>query len=319
MTTPELGKLEPVPVRKVWGLEADFTTWLADNLRLLGEVLDMDMELIEKESSLRGAGTVDILAKDKGNDAKVIIENQLEYSNDDHFARLIGYAASRDARILIWVANGFSNWHIHMLDWLNEENGINAYGVVVSAWRVVGSYAPFFEVVAAPERQGNLVSPQSRRYDPYDAFYQPLVDALSGKGIIRIPRGRRGGWYSKWRAFETGYNDIFYGLSVDDDGAASAFLQIETENRQMVFDALGEYRDQIANDIVESQVQWYTYDNCLNIGVEMDTAMTPPIDASGKDGGTRTWMRVNLVKLRNAIQPHLDNIMSELQSDEASS
>ena len=39
MTTPELGKLEPVPVRKVWGLEADFTTWLADNLRLLGEVL----------------------------------------------------------------------------------------------------------------------------------------------------------------------------------------------------------------------------------------------------------------------------------------
>ena len=59
MTTPKLGKLELVPLRKVWAHEErNFTPWLAENLHLLSEVVDMDLELIEVESILRAAGRV---------------------------------------------------------------------------------------------------------------------------------------------------------------------------------------------------------------------------------------------------------------------
>jgi hypothetical protein len=36
-----VGKMERVPLREVWKKEAkDFTTWLFDNLEILGEELD---------------------------------------------------------------------------------------------------------------------------------------------------------------------------------------------------------------------------------------------------------------------------------------
>ena len=143
MTIPELGKLESVRPRAIWPHEErDFTPWLAQNLHLLNESLDLDLELIDTESHLTGAGRVDILAKDNDRDALVIIENQLDSSDDDHFARLIGYAASREARILIWVTGGFYEWHRRMLDWLNAADGIDAYGVEVSAWRIGAALAP---------------------------------------------------------------------------------------------------------------------------------------------------------------------------------
>ena len=108
MDTRNLRPLESVPVREIWPLEErDFTPWLAENLQLLGEVLDMRLELVQKEQPQRDAGQVDILAREVETGRAVVIENQLEWSDDDHFARLIGYAASRDADFAVWVATGF--------------------------------------------------------------------------------------------------------------------------------------------------------------------------------------------------------------------
>ena len=46
MSSPDLGTLELVDVRKVWNHEErDFTPWLADNLLRLSAVLDMKLEL----------------------------------------------------------------------------------------------------------------------------------------------------------------------------------------------------------------------------------------------------------------------------------
>ena len=73
-----------------------------DNLYLLGQLLELKLELLQVEAELPDAGRVDILAQDMTSGTTIVIENQLEYSDDDHFARLMGYAASHDAGILIW-------------------------------------------------------------------------------------------------------------------------------------------------------------------------------------------------------------------------
>jgi RecB family endonuclease NucS len=74
-----IARLEAVPLRRLWPNEAyDFTTWLAENLDLLGETLDMEFSLLEREASA-GTFSADILAKDASGNP-VVIENQLEHT-----------------------------------------------------------------------------------------------------------------------------------------------------------------------------------------------------------------------------------------------
>ena len=81
MATRDLGTLEQVPVREIWPHEENnFTPWLADNLHLLGQILELKLELLQVEAEMPDAGRVDILAKDMTSGATVVIENQLEYS-----------------------------------------------------------------------------------------------------------------------------------------------------------------------------------------------------------------------------------------------
>ena len=67
MTTPKSTKAERVEVRCVWPLEADFTTWLADNMDLLSNVVSLQLQLVQEETWLTGwsewTGRADILAK----------------------------------------------------------------------------------------------------------------------------------------------------------------------------------------------------------------------------------------------------------------
>ena len=87
----QLGKLTRLDLREYWVMEAkEFTPWLAhpDNLELLGESINIDLELVATESSV-GPFRTDILAREAGTDDKVIIANQLERTNYDHLGKLI--------------------------------------------------------------------------------------------------------------------------------------------------------------------------------------------------------------------------------------
>ena len=102
---PEINALKPVSLRDVWADEArDFTPWLAEHLHLLGVELNLALELVAVEATLPEAGRVDIIAQQVSTMAKVVIENQLEVSDDSHCLRLLGYAANADANILV-------GWH----------------------------------------------------------------------------------------------------------------------------------------------------------------------------------------------------------------
>ena len=65
----KLGKMIRITdLRSVWPHEAnDFTKWLAqeENLTLLGDAIDIELELEERESSV-GSFNVDIFAKEVG-------------------------------------------------------------------------------------------------------------------------------------------------------------------------------------------------------------------------------------------------------------
>jgi hypothetical protein len=101
------GKLECVDVRTCWLDEArDFTPWLAtpEGIALLSDSIGMELTVENTEVPV-GPYAADILARDLTTDAYVVIENQLEKTDHDHFGKALTYAAVLGASTVIWIAS----------------------------------------------------------------------------------------------------------------------------------------------------------------------------------------------------------------------
>ena len=179
----EIHELQPVDLLEAWPHEAhNFTPWLAERLHLLGKEVNLSLELERIEAQLGAAGRVDILAKQAGSGATVVIENQLDKSDDEHLLALLGYAASAEADIVIWVAEDFSPYHRSIVAWLNRSDSINVYAVKVLAYRVGDALiADFRLAVGLQKSQTSSAAVGSPTW--YADFYRPLGEQLRRSGL----------------------------------------------------------------------------------------------------------------------------------------
>ena len=151
----DLGDLSLVDARSIWAHEAaDFTPWLAqeENIDRLGLVLGMELEVENTEVAV-GPYSADILARDTGSGAYVVIENQLEKINHDHLGKAITYAAALDAGTVVWIAADFTEEHRRAIDWLNNNStgDVGFFGVQLEVWQIDSSKpAARFNVVSRP-------------------------------------------------------------------------------------------------------------------------------------------------------------------------
>jgi hypothetical protein len=154
-TSPTLGRLEQVDLRKVWQNEAgQFTPWLAqvDNIALLADTLGLELEVEAQEKGV-GPFRADFVCRDTSDGTLVLIENQLERTDHTHLGQLMTYAAGLDAVTIVWIAERFTDEHRAALDWLNEITGekVGFFGLEVELWRIGNSpVAPKFNIVSRP-------------------------------------------------------------------------------------------------------------------------------------------------------------------------
>lgn len=171
--TPLLGRLERLDLRNIWASEAsDFTPWLArpENLSLLGETLGLELELEAQEKAV-GPFRADILCKDIGRDAWVLVENQLERTDHLHLGQLLTYASGLDAVTIVWVAARFTDEHRSTLDWLNRitDESFRFFGLEVELWRIGSSpAAPKFNIISQPNDWSRSVAQAARAIDEAD-------------------------------------------------------------------------------------------------------------------------------------------------------
>ena len=196
MSSYDLGKLVKIELRDIWTSESShFTPWLAreENLLTLGETLGLELELEAQEKTV-GPFRADILCKDIGTNAWVLIENQLERTDHSHLGQLLTYASGLEAETIVWIAARFTDEHRSTLDWLNRitEEKFRFFGVEVELWRIGQSpAAPRFNIVAKPNNWNKLVSQAARAIDQTEltgtkalqqAYWGALGTVLMAKG-----------------------------------------------------------------------------------------------------------------------------------------
>ena len=163
MNETRLGKLEKINLKTVWDTEAQhFTPWLAqeDNLALLGETINLDLELEATEENV-GPFRADILCKDTKDGSWVLIENQIGKTDHNHLGQLLTYAAGLNAVTIVWIAAPFTDEHRAALDWLNEitDEEFRFFGLEIELWRIGGSpAAPKFNIISKPNDWTKSVS-----------------------------------------------------------------------------------------------------------------------------------------------------------------
>lgn len=202
---PGLGHLEHISPREAWQNEPrDFTPWLLANASYLEEALGIEVELAANEHPV-GAFSLDLIGRDRSNDARLIVENQLEATDHTHLGQIITYAAGTDASTIVWIATDFRDEHRQALDWLNENTGedLRFFGLRLALVRIGDSpLAPVFEMAAQPNDWQKTVRAATRqpneRGAQYQAFWERFLARLRAEHPTwsRARKGPMSSWFS---------------------------------------------------------------------------------------------------------------------------
>jgi len=268
MTGEPLGRLERVDLRAIWISEStDFTPWLAlpENLSVLGESLGIDLELEAREKPV-GPFRADILCKDIGTDAWVLIENQLERTDHAHLGQLLTYASGLDAVTIVWIANRFTEEHRSTLDWLNRitDEHFRFFGLEVELWRIGDSLAaPKFNVVSKPNNWSRSVAQAARAIEDGELsdtrvlqreYWAEMDKVLAAKGGA-IGGGRKAQPQS-WMAYPIGRSKFNLGaVMIRPKRQVRAELYISGDNAKAYFNLLRAHRDAVHAEL-GYQLDW---------------------------------------------------------------
>lgn len=320
MTNTQLGRIEEVPLREVWPNEAgDFTPWLAEHLDLLGEVLHLDLKLVEAEAGV-GRFVADIVAD--VDEATVVIENQLERTDHSHLGQLLTYAAGLNARVLIWITPRFSNEHRDALDWLNRWTpaDVQVYGVEARAIRIGDSVpAPEFKPVVVPEGWSPRAGTRRQAVRSEDAarrngFFQSLIDEARQRGLTRKVTTET----VQYQSFvcPVARKGINYFAELRPGGGVMVNLQIATRDATLndrIIKALGESRQEIEAEM-GFEPEWISPNGRTRafISISSDGSID---DSEERQAEVRTWLLDTLAAMKSALDPRLQQIVADLDAE----
>ncbi len=305
-----VGKMERVPLREVWKKEAkDFTSWLYENLEILGEELDLDLTQDEKEKSV-GSFAADITAED-GSGRKVLIENQLEKTDHVHLGQILTYISNLEAKIAIWISSDPREEHMRAMEWLNESGGgVMFYLVKVEAYRIGASEpAAKFTVVTGPSEKTEIVGEEKKeeaeRHRLRYGFWKSLLEKSKQKtqlhanispgtaNWIGAGSGKRGLGFNYAVTFKYGQAELYI-----DRGKESG-----DENKK-IFDELYSRRSEIEKDFGDKLV-WDRLDDrrACRISKRFDYA---GLNDSAKWSKLHDDMIDAMIRLEKALRKHIN-------------
>lgn len=235
-----LGKISYIEdLRTIWKHEEkEFTPWLADNISLLGEALNIDLEVISTEHDV-GAFSLDILAKDTSNGNIIAVENQLEITDHSHLGQIITYASGVDAKTVIWISKEVWEEHRKAIDWLNQitNEEMSFFAVEIQLIQIdTSSPAPFFRVKASPndwskeqKAKVNSSAGVTNKQEYFHNFFTDLLKLVNKElpGITNFKKIV----YVAWKSFPSGISGCVLIIAFRSGNRISCELYIDSGNK----------------------------------------------------------------------------------------
>ena len=157
-----------IPLSSIYTKEEDFSADLADNL----EALSVGSFEDPKTESNVGTRRADIVAV--GEDGILVIENQFDKADWDHWGRLEAYARLKKADVAILVAEDFEELMIVTCNLRNEDSKIDWYLIQAQA---NGHKELSFHHIARP-----AIDIQTEKSDvEYSEFWEPIRNGELGE------------------------------------------------------------------------------------------------------------------------------------------
>lgn len=317
----KLGRLQRVDPRGIWEREArDFTPWLAENLNLLGEVLSLDLELVQTEAPV-GNYACDIEARERAKGRCVVIENQLDRTDHDHLGKLLTYAAGLEAGVVVWISPEIRDEHREAVDFLNHHtrDTIDFFAVTLDVVQI-GDSAPavVFRLAASPNawaKTAALTSARrgapSEKMEAYRRFWQPLIDTLREKHRFTNSRIAQA---QSWHSFGSGVGGIGFNIAFADNERMRAEVYIDRgDNAQntAIYDALHACRADIEAQMGEP-LDWERLDDRQACRISVVRYNSPIERAELAGDEMRAWLIDALLKLKEVFGPRLPAIVASV-------
>lgn len=313
----DFGILSRVDPRSVWPDEArHFTPWLSENLDQLGNILGMELELVDVEATV-GDFAVDILAKNLGTSGEIVIENQFGSTDHDHLGKIITYAAGFEASVVVWLAESIREEHRQALDWLNQRTDTETqfFGIVIELIQVDESRPAFnFRPVVFPNewkksRRGRADRSVTPRAERYRSFFQQLIDELREEHRFTSAKvGQPQNWYS----FSSGVSGITYGASFAQGGRVRAEIYIDQGDQdanKSMFDWLEQDKEPI-EDKFGGELEWERLDDrrASRIAIYRPGSID---DGDAELIEYRSWIVEMLLKFKSVFGGRIQTRMAE--------
>ncbi len=228
----KISRLEPVALRELWKHEEhDFSSWLAANVQVLGDALQMQFSEPQKEVAA-GSFTVDLVVEERTR-GRIIIENQLEATDHDHLGKLLTYLTNLEAKTAIWITSKPRPEHARAISWLNETTpeDVSFFLIQLSAYRIGDSApAPLFTVITGPSAEGKGFGSKKKQLVEGSIlrlkFWEGLLERAKSLGVLS--HAQRSAGKESWIGGGSGRSGLSFNYVVWMDDEAAVELYIDT-------------------------------------------------------------------------------------------
>jgi len=249
--------------------EKHFNPWLASEggLKVLGDAIGHDLVLKHMEKRI-GPFEADIVAEiaDSAEEAPVVIEVQLGKSNHDHLGKVLTYAASLKAKVIVFVATEFTEEHRQALDWLNENTNEERefYGLEIFPQRIdKGKTHISLKTISRPNQLRTILQKKARgelsvTKQKQMQFWEELQENnLKKHKKLRFQSPRPKHWNSMTLGKAGVHMSVTYVLQ---DPRIGCELYLSGEQAKSNFDQLMTKKEQIEKE-VGSALSWERLDD----------------------------------------------------------
>ena len=307
-----IGRLRRVALREVWPHEAqDFTPWLAENIDVLNNAIDLSLSIIEREQAA-GDFSVDLVAEDESGNP-VIIENQLERSNHDHLGKLITYLTAIGARAAIWIVADPRPEHISAISWLNESSSASFYLLKLEAVRIEDSPpAPLLTLIVGSSEEsqeaGETKKEFTERHILRRRFWTQLIERAQKKTSLHANTSPN---ISNCIRASTGNGEFYFRYLIqrhtsDIELYIDRGRDADRENEK-IFDTLEKAKDEIEKAFGEP-LEWRRLEGQRSCRIGKQLSLGGYRDDEGKWSEIQDAMIDAMIRLEKAFRTHIDRL-----------